>query len=294
MKKMLFILNPCAGTRKANKVLADILAVFNRADYDVRVYVTGGRRDATAAVEKFGAGMDLIVCSGGDGTLNEVITGILKTGLCVPIGYICAGSTNDFASSLNLATDPVAAAQQIVEGCVHSVDVGLFADRYFSYVASFGAFTKTSYSTPQSVKNALGHTAYLLEGIKDLTQIHKIQVRMELDDGTVLEDDYLFGAVCNSTSVGGILKLDPNQVDMCDGLFEVLLVRAPKNLAEITECIGAIRRQQYNCRMMTFCSAKEIKIFSQNNIDWSLDGELAAGSNEITVTNLHHAIHLLR
>ena len=294
MKKMLFILNPCAGTRKGNKVLPEILSVFNRADYDVRIFVTAKRRDATEAAMHLAPGMDLVVCCGGDGTLNEVISGLLQAGLEISLGYICAGSTNDFANSLHLATDPVEAAMQIVNGTVQSVDVGLFADRYFSYVASFGAFTKVSYSTPQSVKNALGHTAYLLEGIKDLSQIHKIRVRLELDGDTTLEDDYLFGAVCNSTSVGGILKLDPNQVDMCDGQFEVLLVRAPKNLAEITECIGAIRKQQYNCRMMTFRSAKEIKIFTESDINWSLDGEMAPGSSGITVKNLHHAIHLLR
>ncbi len=293
MKKMLFVLNPCAGTKKANKVLVDILTVFNRADYDVHVYITAGPQDAVHAVEELAPGMDLVVCSGGDGTLNEVITGLLRAGLETPIGYICAGSTNDFATSLKLATDPVAAAKQIVNGSIHSVDVGLFGNRYFSYVASFGAFTKASYSTSQAVKNALGHTAYLLEGIKDLSQIRKLRVRLELD-GEVLEDDYIFGAICNSTSVGGILHLDANQVDMCDGVFEVLLVRAPKNLAEITECIGAIRRQQYNCRMMTFRSAKEVRVFTEDDINWSLDGEMAPGGDAITAKNLHHAIHLLR
>ncbi len=293
MKKMLFILNPCAGMKKANKVLLDILTIFNRADYDVRVYITGGPQDATAAVERLAPEVDLVVCSGGDGTLNEVITGILRAGLSTPIGYICAGSTNDFATSLKLATDPIAAAKQIVNGKIQSVDVGMFGDRYFSYVASFGAFTKASYSTPQAVKNALGHTAYLLEGIKDLSQIRKLRVRLELD-GEVLEDDYIFGAVCNSTSVGGILTLDPSQVDMSDGQFEVLLVRAPKNLAEITECIGAVQKQQYNCRMMTFRSAKEVRIFTEDEMNWSLDGEMARGGDAITAKNLHHAIHLLR
>ncbi len=293
MKKMLFILNPCAGTKKVNKVLLDILTIFNRADYDVRVYITGAPQDATAAVEKLAPEVDLVVCSGGDGTLNEVITGILRAGLNTPIGYICAGSTNDFATSLKLATDPIAAAKQIVNGKIQSVDVGLFGDRYFSYVASFGAFAKASYSTPQAVKNALGHTAYLLEGIKDLSQIRKLRVRLELD-GEVLEDDYIFGAVCNSTSVGGILTLDPSQVDMSDGQFEVLLVRAPKSLVEITECIGAVQKQQYNCRMMTFRSAKEVRIFTEDEMNWSLDGEMARGGDAITAKNLHHAIHLLR
>jgi len=293
MKKMLFILNPCAGMRKANQVLPEILSVFNRADYDVRVYVTAGPLDAVSAIKKLAPGMDLVVCCGGDGTFNETCTGLLDAGLQLPIGYIPAGSTNDFAGSLHLPADPVAAARQIVAGTPECYDIGLFGTRYFSYVASFGAFTKASYATPQNVKNVLGHTAYVLEGISELFQIRKIHVRLELD-GQELEDDYIFGAVCNSTSVGGILTLDPNQVDMGDGKFEVLLVRAPRDLAEITEFIAAVQKQQYNCRMMSFLSAKEVKIYADADMFWSLDGEKAAGQSMVTVSNLHHAIRLIK
>ena len=293
MKKLLFLLNPCAGTRKANRVLPDILATFNRADYDVRTYITAGPQDASEAVKKLAEGMDLVVCCGGDGTFNETVNGLLEAGLDIPIGYIPAGSTNDFANSLQLSADPVAAAQRIVNGSQERLDIGQFGSRYFSYVASFGAFTKASYNTPQNIKNALGHTAYLLSGIAELSQIHKTHVQLELD-GEVLEDDYLFGAVCNSTSVGGILTLDPNQVDMSDGMFEVLLVRAPKNLSEITECILAVQKQQYNCRMITFRSAKQVKIYADSDMFWTLDGEKETGHSEVTVTNLHHAIRLIR
>jgi len=237
--------------------------------------------------------MDLVVCCGGDGTFNETITGMLESGLNLPIGYIPAGSTNDFASSLNLPTDPVAAALQIVGGTEESYDVGQFDNRYFSYVASFGAFTKASYATPQYIKNALGHTAYMLEGIRELSQIHKSHVRLELD-GEMLEDDYLFGAVCNATSFGGILTLDPNQVDMGDGLFEILLVRAPRELSEITECILAVQKQQYNCRMMTFRSAKEVKVYADGEMSWTLDGEKASSHGATTIANLHHAIRLIK
>ena len=293
MKEMLFILNPCAGMRKAAKALADILDVFNRADFSVQVYVTAGPRDAINAVKKFAPGKDLVVCCGGDGTFNETITGIMESGLDICLGYIPAGSTNDFATSLGLPADPITAARQIVNGAPIQLDVGKFNSRYFSYVASFGAFAKASYVTPQNVKNALGHTAYLLEGIHELSQIRKIHARLELD-GDALEDDYLFGAICNSTSVGGILTLDPNQVDMGDGLFEVLLVRAPRDLTEIGECILAVQRQQYNCRMMTFRSAKEVKICTEANMCWSLDGEKAQGQDAITITNLHHSIRLVK
>ena len=293
MRKMLFILNPRAGMRKANKVLADILSIFNRADFAVQVYVTAGPQDAGLAVKTFGSEMDLVVCCGGDGTLNETIAGLLEAGLELPIGYIPAGSTNDFANSLGLSTDPIIAAEQIVNGTPHRYDVGQFGDRYFSYVASFGAFTRTSYATPQNVKNALGHTAYLLEGIHELSQIRKNHLRFELD-GEVLEDDYLFGAVCNSTSIGGILTLDPHQVDMGDGMFEVLLVRAPQDLTEIPECILAVQKQQYNCRMMTFRSVKNIKIQADADVVWTLDGEKGPGCAEVSVTNLHHAIQLIK
>ncbi len=293
MKNMLFILNPCAGTKKANKVLADILAVFNRADFDVHTYITAGSKDATDAVKRLAPGMDMVVCCGGDGTFNETVTGLLDAQLNIPLGYIPAGSTNDFAHSLHLPTDPIAAARLITDGTPEPLDVGNFGDRYFSYVASFGAFSKASYTTPQSVKNALGHTAYMLEGIRELSQIRKTRVHLELD-GETLEDDYLFGAVCNSTSLGGILTLDPNQVDMGDGLFEVLLVRAPQDLGEITECIAAVQKQQYNCRMMTFRSAKQVTVSGETDMYWTLDGEKAPSHSLVTITNLHHAIRLIK
>ena len=291
MKELLLILNPVAGMRKANRVLVDILNIFNRADYDVHMYVTAGPQDGTAAVKTMAAGKDLVVCCGGDGTFNETVTGLLQANLDIPIGYIPTGSTNDLATSLRLSLDPLTAARQIVEGQCDRYDVGRFENRYFSYIASFGAFSKASYATPQNVKNALGHTAYLLEGIHELSQIRKNRVRLELD-GDVLEDDYLFGAICNSTSIAGIISLDPNQVDMQDGRFEVLLVRAPRDLSEITECIMAVQKQQYNCRMLTFRNAAEIKIHTDTQMYWTLDGEKEAGAPTVTVSNLHRAISL--
>lgn len=252
MKKMLFIMNPYAGKRRANKYLTDILEMFNRADYLVTVHMTAGPGDATGVVQALAPGMDIVVCCGGDGTFNETVAGLLKANVDIPVGYIPAGSTNDFAASLHLPTEPLEAAQEIVEGVPVSYDAGSFCGRFFSYVASFGAFTRTSYTTPQSIKNALGHTAYVLSGISELSQIRPEHIRMEIN-GEVVEDDFLFGAICNSTSVGGILTLDPKQVDMTDGKLEVLLVRSPQSLLELTECIAAVQSQQYNnCEMITF------------------------------------------
>ena len=260
MKKMLFIMNPYAGKRRANKYLTDILEMFNRADYLVTVHMTAGPGDATGVVQALAPGMDIVVCCGGDGTFNETVAGLLKANVDIPVGYIPAGSTNDFAASLHLPTEPLEAAQEIVEGVPVSYDAGSFCGRFFSYVASFGAFTRTSYATPQSIKNALGHTAYVLSGISELSQIRPEHIRMEIN-GEVVEDDFLFGAICNSTSVGGILTLDPKQVDMADGKLEVLLVRSPQSLLELTECIAAVQSQQYNnCEMITFRSGSKIEI----------------------------------
>lgn len=293
MKQMLLIVNPCAGTRKASKHLTDIISIFNRAGYTVQTYITAGSGDATKVVAEQAKHMDVIVCCGGDGTFNETISGLMRSGTAVPVGYIPAGSTNDFANSLRLPTNFIKAAAKIATGKPHKYDICQFGTRYFSYVASFGAFTKASYSTPQNIKNALGHTAYILEGIQELPQIRSAHVRLELDGETV-EDDFLFGAICNSTSLGGILTLDPKQVDMCDGKFEILLVRAPKDLSEISECIQAVQKQQYNCRMITFRSSEKIKVFADPDMPWTLDGERENGHSVVDVVNIHQAISLLR
>ena len=293
MKRMLFIMNPFAGLRRANKFLTDILLLFREAGYEILVHMTNGTGDARQAAMRYAKNADLVVCCGGDGTMNETVSGILESGVDVPIGYIPAGTTNDFASSLKLSHNPVQAAKDILEGEPVAYDVGRFGNRYFSYVASFGAFTKSSYMIPQNIKNALGHTAYVLGGISELSQIRNEHIRMEID-GQVVEDDFLFGAICNSTSIGGILTLDPKQVDMGDGLFEVMLVRAARNLTELTECIQAVQTQKYSCAMITFRAAKEIKIYASPDMPWTLDGEKEDGHEEVEVVNLHHAIRLMQ
>ena len=176
---------------------------------------------------------------------------------------------------------------------MHAYDAGRFGERYFSYVASFGAFTRSSYIVPQNIKNALGHTAYVLGGISELSQIRNEHIRMDID-GEIVEDDFLFGAICNSTSIGGILTLDPEQVDMGDGLFEVMLVRMPRSLAELSECLRAVQSQDYNCEMITFRSASHIRVEADPTMDWSLDGEREEGHETVEVENLHHAIHLVQ
>ena len=213
----------------------------------------------------------------------------------MPVGYIPAGSTNDLATSLALSGNVMQAARDVLEGEPVAYDIGKFQDRYFSYVASFGAFTAVSYNTPQYIKNALGHTAYLLSGIQELSQIRTEHIRMVLDEERIVEDDFLFGAICNATSVGGVLTLDPNQVDMSDGLLEVLLVRSPKNLTELGECIQAVQSQNYgNCAMITFLSARKMEIYTNPDMVWTLDGEREDGHAHIHVENQHLAVNLMR
>ena len=293
MKKMLFVMNPCSGMRRAVKYLADIIALYNRAGYEVITLMTGFQGDATEVTARKAAEVDLVVCCGGDGTLNEVISGLLQSGAQTPVGYIPAGSTNDFASSLKLSTNIMQAARDVLESEPVPYDVGRFGERYFAYVASFGAFTRSSYITPQNVKNALGHTAYLLESINELSQIRKEHVRLEID-GQIVEDDFLFGAISNSTSVGGILTLDPKIVDMGDGKFEILLVRAPSDLLEIPECIKAVQTQKYECSMITFRSGSRVKIYADPNMIWTLDGEKENGHACVEVENLHRAIRVMQ
>lgn len=293
MKKMLFIMNPVSGQKRANRHLADILLTFNKAGYDVTTCMTTGPKSAVQIARDRGPAADLVVCCGGDGTLNETITGLMEAQADIPIGYIPSGSTNDFAASLGLPTQPLQAAQEIVEGSPVRYDIGRFGQRYFSYVASFGAFTRTSYTTPQTIKNALGHTAYVLSGISEISQIRNEHIRMEID-GAVVEDDYLFGAICNSTSVGGIVSLSPKMVDMSDGLFEILMIRAPRSLMEIHECIQAVQNQTYDCAMMTFRTGSNIQIFANPDMPWTLDGEREEGHSVVSVQNLHNAIRLVQ
>ena len=285
-------MNPCAGTKKANKYLTDILVLFGQKGYNNTVYMTEAAGDAKEFIKENGKYFDLIVAIGGDGTFNEVVAGVLKSGADVEIGYIPAGSTNDFANSLKLSKNILKAASDIMNGKAVEIDMGSFNGRIFSYVASFGAFAEASYKTPQNVKNTLGHLAYAFEGIKDIANLKSKHLRFVADD-VVIEDDFIFGAICNSTSVGGVITLDPKIVDLSDGMFEVLLIRLPKDLFELNEIVIALSSKKYNTKMITFISAKNITIETEEDINWTLDGEYAYGEEIIKVENLNKAVRII-
>ncbi|MBQ6849046.1 MAG: YegS/Rv2252/BmrU family lipid kinase [Clostridia bacterium] len=291
-KKLLLILNPISGKMTGKRHLADVLDQFCRADYIPTVCITAARDDARRMAHAHGGEADLVVCLGGDGTFNEVVTGMLEAQHTTPLGYIPCGSTNDFASGIGLEKSIPKATTAIIEGKPHTYDVGRFGDRYFSYVASFGIFTRTSYATPQNFKNALGHLAYLLEGIKELSHIRPWPARIEVN-GDVVEGEYLFGAVSNSTSLGGVLKMDPTLVDMNDGLLELLLVRMPRNAAELSKCVRALLERKYDAETITFMTASEFTITADPAMDWTLDGEWGSGSDSVCIRNCKDAITLI-
>ena len=293
-KKVLLVVNPCAGQKKAKRFLADMINVLNRADYRVQTYITAAHGDCQQAIVRYADNVDMVICCGGDGTFNETVAGVMNSGKQLPIGYVPAGSTNDFATSLHLSADLVKATQDIVGGTVVPLDIGSFCGRYFSYVASFGAFTKTSYATPQSNKNLLGHAAYVLNGIQELSQLRTWNLRFEMPDQESVEGEFIFGAITNSTSVGGVLTLGADRVDMADGEMELLLIRKPKDLLELADGIRAIQRQTYDSHMLTFCKASQFHVSAPADMKWTLDGEEEVGHGSIDAQCLRHAIQFVR
>ena len=293
MKNVLLIINPRAGKTKAKSALFDIIDVFTENDMRVTVEITKYSGHAGDICKYVPGETDLVVCVGGDGTLNEVIDGMIESGKNIPIGYIPAGSTNDFATTLKLSKDIKKAALDIAKGVEKCIDVGRFDDRHFTYVASFGAFTRSSYSAPQSVKNVLGHLAYVLQGIQDIPSIKAEHARIVCDDGTTYEDDYIFGAVANSTSVGGIISFKEALVSMNDGKFELLLIKKPKNIVELNKCINALLTQNYSCDSILFSNIRSAVFDFEGSITWSLDGERADTDGHVKISNIKHAVNMI-
>jgi YegS/Rv2252/BmrU family lipid kinase len=243
--------------------------------------------------EKYAPGKDLIVCIGGDGTFNEVVAALIENKMNIPLGYIPAGSTNDFAASLGLSTNPIKAAQDIIDGEKVTVDAGVFGGRIFTYVASFGVFTKSSYATSRDLKNSLGHFAYIIESMKEITDIKPLHLRITTEEKTV-EGKYLFGAICNTTRIGGgAIKLPKDSVDLSDGLFEIVLIKNPTNPAETVELLTDFQSFNTKSKMIEFFSASKCEIETEDNIDWTIDGEFQKGRHKIIVKNIKNAITLV-
>ena len=292
MRKLLLIINPVAGRNQAQADLFKMVRVFAEHDCEVTVYPTRGPQDCTRKVLADAGRFDLVVCCGGDGTLNEMVSGMMQREDHVPMGYIPLGSTNDFAASLHIPGKPAVAAQAIARGDIQVLDIGQWAHRYFVYVASFGAFTRSSYTASQAAKNALGHFAYILEGMKDLNTLRPYRVKVTAD-GEVLDGEYLFGAVCNSTSIGGLMKLDPEKVVLDDGKFEMLLVPSPKTALELQNLVLALLNQQYDSQGLIFRHVSSIHLETEENLPWSLDGEYAPSVPAVDIVNRRWGLRML-
>ena len=292
MKRLLFIINPCSGKGKIKNRLLEILDLFVKKGYRVETYITQRPLDAREKVISRGRGADLIVCSGGDGTLDEVVTGLMEIGANVPLGYIPAGSTNDFASSLEIPRDMVKAAQDIVDGHLFSVDVGSFNEDNFIYVAAFGMFTDVSYETSQDLKNILGHLAYVMEGAKRIFDVKTYHLCVEAN-GEVHEGDYIYGMITNSHSIGGFRNLVGNDVEMDDGLFEVTLIKKPKNPLELNEIIAALINAYDDTDMIDAFKANSLYIHGDEAISWTLDGEFGGEHKEVRIKNRKQALDIL-
>ena len=293
MKKLLLVLNPYAGVRRANRFLPEIIRLFHDGGYRCETYVTGASGDATRFLSSCGADeFDRIVCAGGDGTLNETISGMLASGMRCELGYIPCGTTNDYASSIGLSSDVMQAARDIMVGTPKPFDVGEFNGRVFVYTATCGAFAKASYSTPQAAKNLLGHVAYILEGARDLGNLRPIHMRVETEEYD-LDDDFLFCSITNSTSVGGILKLDAQMVALNDGKFEVTLVRNPTNPAQLSSILVGLTTQNVPNDMIHFFSASNIHVECDAPVEWTLDGEREPATDAVILENLHSAVRIV-
>ena len=294
MKKLLFIVNPRAGRTKSTAPLFDAVARFSQAGYLVRVFVTCGRGDTTQAAAECGAEYDLVVCAGGDGTFNETVSGLMAIPAehRPPVGYLPCGSTNDFAASLHLPAKLSMAAAAVASGRPHWLDVGARNDRFFTYVASFGAFTRASYSASQAAKNALGHLAYIMEGINSLDSLRPYRCAITTGDES-FEGDFIFGAVCNSTSLGGLVKLDPGKVQMDDGLLELVLLRMPKNVLELNGLITGLTRMEYDHPGIIFRHVSSVDISTEAELPWSLDGEYYPSRPQVSLRCIPGGLQLM-
>ncbi|MBR3770904.1 MAG: YegS/Rv2252/BmrU family lipid kinase [Clostridium sp.] len=299
MKRALFVVNPKSGKANIRNSLLGITDILTKSDYLTSVYITQKAKDATDIILKTGMEYDLLVCAGGDGTLDEVVGGIMRLDKKIPIGYVPSGSTNDFAKSMGISSDNLEAAQTIVKGTPFLCDVGLFNDSYFTYVAAFGAFTEVSYSTPQQTKNVLGHLAYILEGAKSLASIQSYPICVkykEEETGEELEikDEIILGMVTNSITVGGMKRYKEEQVAFDDGLFEVILIRNPKNMIELNAILGSLLLNDMNSEYIYYFKTENLKFESESEINWTLDGEFGGSLKEAEITNIKQGFSIYR
>lgn len=290
-EKLLFIVNPHAGKGLIRTHLLDIVDIMVKAGFEVTVYITQKRGDAIRKVLEEGAGFARIICSGGDGTLDEVMTGIMELRQDIPIGYIPAGSTNDFANSLGIAKDMLKSARAAVGDHLFPCDIGSFNKDTFVYVAAFGMFTEVSYKTSQQLKNIFGHLAYIMEGVKQLHDFSSYNMQVE-HNGEVFQDEFIYGMVTNSVSVGGFKGMTGSNVKLDDGVFEVTLIRKPRNPIELNEILACLTNMIDDTDLIYSFKTEEVRITAKNPVAWTLDGEFGGEHQEVIIRNLKQKVKI--
>lgn len=300
-RKALFIVNPHSGKGLIKNHLLEIIDVMTKADYEVTVYTTQSQGDAVRVMRERKKRYELVVCSGGDGTLDEIVTGMIQSGFQTTIGYIPSGSTNDFAISLGIPSIMKRAAEIVIGGKVFSCDVGRFNEDVFVYIAAFGLFTEVSYGTPQEMKNALGHMAYILEGMKHLQNIKSYHLKVtyvsENGEERSIEDDFIFGMVTNTYSVGGFKSIAGNvfkgNVALNDGLFEVTLIKVPRNPIELNSILAALAVQNIDTDYMYSFKSGRLIVESEVEVAWTLDGEYGGRHRQVELRNEREAMDIM-
>ena len=291
-KKMLFIYNPRAGKSQIRSNLLDMIDIFVKAGYEVTAYPTQAQGDGIRAVTERQIGYyDMIACSGGDGTLDEVVTGMMRCEKRLPIGYVPAGTTNDFAGSLGIPRSMEKAARVIVDGRSFRCDVGGFNENIFVYIAAFGLFTDVSYETRQDMKNVLGHMAYVLEGMRKLSKVRSYTMKVTCGDRAI-EGDFILGMITNSLSVGGFKKITGDNVKLDDGVFEVTLIKRPGNPVELNTIMAAMVNRNIDTDLMECFTASELQIESTEEIAWTLDGEFGGRHSRVEIRNYKQALEI--
>ena len=281
-RRALWIINPAAGRRTIQRHIPSVLRILMDAGYMVTTLVTSRKGEAAEMAQRYAGNFDLLVCSGGDGTLNETVTGLARGGISLPMGYIPCGTTNDFAAGHALPRDVLTAARRIAAGEESAYDIGLFGSRYFVNSAVFGAFSWMAYTTDQTLKNTLGYTAYLLDGMMDLSRIRPFHLKISAD-GEVREGDYVFGAVSNAASLGGIIELPVEEESLRDGLLEMTLIRAPRTLQDLDIIVHSILNRDFSGEFLTVTKARELLVENSPELHWSLDGEDSGALDRVEI-----------
>ena len=290
-RRIMLIINPHSGRGLSKTALGTIISTLCDADHTVTVYFSNDKTPEEL-VREHAQEHDLVVCVGGDGTLSGVITGLLKADISIPVGYIPSGTANDVAQTLALSRDPMAASEVILKGTPKAIDIGKFRDRFFTYIAAFGAFTGIAYQTPQSAKRALGHLAYVLGGLAEVAEIKPQRTIVEYD-GNTLEGDFIFGGVTNSTSVGGFIKLNPERVNLADGEFEIILVKQPVVPADLFDIMSSVTVSTYDGENVKMLHASKVRFIFEEKVAWTVDGEDGGKHKSVEITNFQKAIEIV-